>query len=223
MEKCCNSKLRFLSILRKIGAVAAFILMLTALLYLILIMSTTYASLTNYDASLPGIISGRVFSRAFICGFQEETSLQILRWYMLVTILTVIAILCTVTARLFSHRKTRLAYWSFAIPTIALYLYLLLILTLPFSWVIQCINAMGFTLERVNGLLYGLGAYVVILGFLWWAVRKPREKNPQTKIDKIEEQNSALLNQTKVNSTKLSLSTVQYESLVVPLYLQIIK
>ena len=47
-----GSQLRFLSILRKIGPVAALILMLTALLLLISIMRTTYASLLNYDSSL---------------------------------------------------------------------------------------------------------------------------------------------------------------------------
>ncbi len=47
-----GSRLGFLSILRKIGPVAALILMLTALLLLIWIMRTTYASLVNYDSSL---------------------------------------------------------------------------------------------------------------------------------------------------------------------------
>ncbi len=53
-----GSQLGFLSILRKIGPVAALILMLTALLLLISIMRTTYASLLNYDSSLlwPGCL-----------------------------------------------------------------------------------------------------------------------------------------------------------------------
>jgi hypothetical protein len=55
---------------------------------------------------------------------------------------------------------------------------------------------MGFTAKRIYGVFYGLGGYVVVLGFLWWAVRKPEEKEPQTKIDKIEEQKFALLNYT---------------------------
>ena len=189
MEKSCHSKLRFLSILRKIGAVAAFILMLTALLLLISIMRTTYASLVNYDSSLARLISGR----AFICGFQYPAG-PIKRWYFLVTFFLAIALPYTVLARFLSHRKTRLAYWSFVIPTVAFYLYLLIILTIPFSWLIQYIDAMGFTAKRICGVFYGLAGYVVILGFLWWAVRKPEEKNPQTKIDNIEDQNFTLLN-----------------------------
>jgi hypothetical protein len=163
--------------------------MVTALLLLISTMRTTYVSLVNYDASLAGLISGRTF----ICGFQYP-AVPIKRWYFLLTFFLAIALPYTVLARFFSHRKTRLAYWSFAIPTAVLYLYLLLILTLPFSWLIQYINAMGFTPKRIYGLFYGLGGYVVILGFLWWAVRRPGEKKPQTKIDKIEEQKPALLN-----------------------------
>ena len=155
--------------------------MLTALLLLISILRTTYVSLVNYDESLVRLISGK----AFLYGSKYPDRIKC--WYVLVTFFLAIALPYTVLARCISHRKTRLAYWSFVIPTVALYLYLLLILTLPFSWLIQYINAMGFTPKRIYGLFYGLGGYVVILGFLWWAVRKPGEKNPQTKIDKIEE------------------------------------
>ncbi|MHC4665011.1 MAG: hypothetical protein ACYS9T_03510 [Planctomycetota bacterium] len=177
-------KQNFLSILRKIGPLAAGILMLTPLLLFICMMDSTHASLAN-------LVSGKVF----LCGFQYP-SRPIQRWYAVVTFFIAIALPYTVLARCFSHRKTRLAYWSFVIPTAALYLYLLIILTIPFSWLIQYIDAMGFTAKRIYGVFYGLGGYVVVLGFLWWAVRKPEEKEPQTKIDKIEEQKFALLNYT---------------------------
>jgi hypothetical protein len=154
--------------------------MLTALLLLLGIMDNTHASLPNLISSPP-----------FICGFQYP-AVPISRWYFIVTVLTAIALPYTVLARFFSHRKTRLAYWSFVIPTAALYLYLLIILTIPFSWLIQYIDAMGFTAKRIYGVFYGLGGYVVVLGLLWWAVCKPEEKEPQTKIDKIEEQKFAL-------------------------------
>ena len=158
-------------ILRKIGPWAAFILMLTALLLLISMMRTTYASLVNYDASLTRLISGR----AFIYGSKYPDGIKC--WYVLFTFFTVILLPYTVLARWFSHRKTRLAYWSFAVPTIALYLYLLLILSLPFIWLIHYINNMGFTPKRMYGLFYGLGGYILILTFLYWAVKKPNMYN----------------------------------------------
>ncbi len=170
-----GSQLRFLSILRKIGAVAALILMLTALLLLISIMRTTYASLLNYDSSLSRLISGR----SFICRFQYPAG-PIKRWYFLVTFFLAIALPYTTLARFLTHRKTRLAYWSFVIPTVAFYLYLLIILTIPFSWLIQYISAMGFTARRLYAVFYGLAGYVLILGFLFWAVRKPHLKIPQS-------------------------------------------
>ena len=166
-ERTLWCKQSFLSALRKIGPLAAFILMLTALLQLIYMMHTTYASLINYDASLTRLISGRTF----IYGSKYPNGIKC--WYMLFTFCSVILLPYTALARWFSHRKTRLAYWSFAIPTIALYLYLLLILSLPFSWLIHYINAMGFTPKRIYGLFYGLGGYILILTFLYWVLRRP--------------------------------------------------
>ena len=168
----------FTSILRKIGTVVAFILMLTALLLLVWLMRTTYLSLVNYDTSLVRIISGRVF----ICGFKYPAG-PIKRWYSLVVLFLAIVIPYTVLARCLSHRKTRLAYWSFVIPTTILYLYLLLILTLPFSWLIQYINTMGFTPRRIYALFYGLGGYIIILTFLYWVIRKPKtQRKPRNGI-----------------------------------------
>jgi len=176
-----SCKQNFISTLRKIGPLTSFVLMLALLLQLLVGMYNTHASLHNLIRGNP-----------FIHGFQFP-SLPIQRWYGLATISIAIALPYTVLARLLSHRKTRSACWSFVIPSAALYLYLLIIWTIPFSWLIQYIDAMGVTPKRIYGLFYGLGGYVVILGFLWWAVRKPN-KNPQTKMDKIGEQHLALSN-----------------------------
>lgn len=167
---------RFLSKLRKIGPLAAFILMLAAMLYLFLTGSNTYAS-------IPNLIRGN----PFIHGFQYP-AIPIKRWYAILTIFIAIALPYTILARCLTHRKTRLTYWSFAIPTIAFYLYLLIMWTIPFSWLIQYINDMGSTFKRIHGLGYGLGGYVVIIGFLLWAIRKPSQKNPEIEIENVEEQ-----------------------------------
>lgn len=79
-------KQNFLSTLRKIGPLAAFILMLTALLLLISMMRTTYASLINYDASLTRLIGGR----AFIYGSKYPDGIKC--WYIIATFFLVIAL-----------------------------------------------------------------------------------------------------------------------------------
>ena len=168
-------KKSFFSYLHKMGPLVSFVLTLTALLLLVWLMRTTYLSLLNYDKSLPRLISGRTF----VYGSKYPDGIKC--WYIAATFDTLILFLYTALARFLSHRKTRLAYWSFAIPTIALYLYLLLILTLPFSWLIHYINAMGFTPKRMYGLFYGLGAYILILTFLYWVIRKPKA-NPPNKL-----------------------------------------
>ena len=96
-----NSRLEFLSILRKIGALTALVLMPTALLLLIWIMRTTYASLLNYDSSLVNLITGRTF----ICRFQYPAG-PIRTWYFLVTFFLAIALPYTTLARFLTHRKT---------------------------------------------------------------------------------------------------------------------
>ncbi len=153
----------FLSTLGKIGPLAAFILMLTLLLLLIWL---THASSTY--ASLPFLISGR----PFMSGFKYPAH-PIRLWYIGITAFITIALPYTVLARWVSQRKTRFAYWSFAIPTAVLYVYLLIILTIPFSWLIRYIDAMGFTPKRIHALFYGLGGYILILTFLYWVLRRP--------------------------------------------------
>lgn len=160
----------FRSTRRRIGAVTGFILMLTLLLLLIWLThgSSTYAS-------LPSLISGRVFL-AYPPDPQGSAgpAHSIRLWYMGVTAFIIIALPFTVAARYLSHRKTSSAYWSFAIPTSILYLYLLIILTIPFSWLIRYIDVMGFTPKRIHALFYGLGGYIIILAFLYWVLRKPK-------------------------------------------------
>ncbi len=77
--------------------------------------------------------------------------------------------------RWFSRRNTKLDFWLFAVPVIVACLYLLTPLTCAFSMMIDYAST-GITPKRIHGLLFGLGGYLTILGFLWWAVRKPRRQ-----------------------------------------------
>ena len=153
---------------RRIGAVAAFILMLTLLLLLL--------CWTDGAASLHRLINGQ----AFMYRWEdpppdfEGPDFAIRFFYAVMTIFLALALPCTVLARCLSHRKTRSAYWSFAIPTAILYLYVLVSLTVPFSWLIQLIDRAGSTHRRINVLYYGVAGYILIAAFLYWVLRKPK-------------------------------------------------
>jgi len=98
------------------------------------------------------------------------------KWFFLSALFAALAFPYAATARWMSDRSTRLGYWAFAVPTAALCLCLLSILTMPFWWLLQYIHAMGFTEMRIYGVVCGLLGYIVILGFLCWAVWPPNKK-----------------------------------------------
>ena len=86
-----------------------------------------------------------------------------------------ISIPYTFFARSLNPRKTLSAYLLYAIPTAISYIYLLLILTIPFSWLIHYITDMGSTANRINAVFYGIGLYIFILLSLFLLLRKPRD------------------------------------------------
>ena len=73
-------------------------------------------------------------------------------------------------ARWMGNRRSRRGYWTFALPTVALCLCLLSLLTPPFLWTIHQIGAMGWTFRRLDGLVCGVTGYSVVLAFLCWAI-----------------------------------------------------
>lgn len=93
--------------------------------------------------------------------------------YFVFLVLSAWSLLCIAAVRFFSRRNTRLDYWLFAVPVIISCLYLLAPLTCGFVMMIDYANT-GITLKRVQGLLFGIGGYAVILGFLWWSLRMPK-------------------------------------------------
>jgi hypothetical protein len=79
----------------------------------------------------------------------------------------------SLVVRWLSDRRTRAGYWAFALPTVGLYVCLLILLTIPFYWLLQYIHAMGFTPRRVEGLVCGAVSYTAIVGLLAWQLRRP--------------------------------------------------
>ena len=129
------------------------------------------------------VASGELFAGGFnrhhIGGALDQPSLH--KWFFLFEYFTALVFPYVAIARWMGNRRTRLGYWAFAIPTAALCLCLLSILTLPFYWLIQYIGAMGYTRVRIYGVAYGLVGYVVVLVFLLWAVWVPNKKREALK------------------------------------------
>lgn len=97
------------------------------------------------------------------------------KWFLLFAVSATTVLPYVALARWISARDTRPAYWAFAGPATAACLHLLSLLTPPVWWLLEYIHAMGFTPARAKGLIFGLGSYVFVLGFLWWALRPPKK------------------------------------------------
>ncbi len=118
------------------------------------------------------VVSGRLFTAAFdpahTGGALDQPSLN--KWFFLAVFFSAMTLPHAAAARWMANRQSRWGYWMFVIPTTALCLFLLGILTLPCFWLIQYIGAMGWTVTRAFGLLWGLAGFATLLAFLCWAV-----------------------------------------------------
>jgi len=158
------------------GALATALILMAALVPLACFMHSS-------DGPFLHVASGRLFAS----GFDRDHVGTVLdqptigKWFLIFTVfaavvlpyLTIARWLCD---RWLCDRRTRWGYWSFAIPAAALCLYLLITLTVPFYWLLQYIHAMGFTPRRIEGLVYGVASYVILLGFFSLAIWVPKEK-----------------------------------------------
>ena len=122
------------------------------------------------------VLSGQIFHGHFDPDSEWQGVLSIKISFFLFTLFTAVAFPYVAIARWKSDRNTRLGYWAFSVTATALCICLLGILTCAFGRLITYIHAMGFTPMRIFGLLYGLGGYIVVLGFLYWATRTHEEE-----------------------------------------------
>jgi hypothetical protein len=124
------------------------------------------------------VVSGGLFasefSRSHIGGALDQPSLN--KWFFLFLLFSANVLPYAAAVRWMSRRKTRFGFWAFTIPTAALCLMLLSVLTVPYWWVIQYIGAMGWTAKRFWGLVYGLGGYVAVILFFAWSVWPGRNR-----------------------------------------------
>ena len=99
------------------------------------------------------------------------------KWYFWFTVFTIFSLLYMALVQWFCVKKNKVRHWISIAGLTPLCLFLLCLLTIPFYWLIQYIDAMGVTSQRIWGLLYGLSGYAVVLLFYAWAVRPRKEKD----------------------------------------------
>lgn len=129
------------------------------------------------------VLSGRIFSDGWDrihAGFTLDQP-TIGKWYFWFTVFTVVWLSYMALVRRICVCGSKLRHWIFTIGLTVLCLFLVCLLTIPFWWLIQYIQTMGWTPKRFFGLLYGIGGYLVVLGFWFWAVRnKKRTTNTES-------------------------------------------
>lgn len=124
------------------------------------------------------VLSGRLFRAGFdrIHAGTVMDQPTIGKWYAIFSVFSGVGFTYMAAVRWFSHRRMRAGYWAYVVPAACVRACLLIILTMPFYWLLQYIHEVGFTTPRVCGLAYGLAGYVAIGGFLCWAARRPARR-----------------------------------------------
>lgn len=121
-------------------------------------------------------LSGKIFADHFNPDGFGSASEPIRIAYGLFTFFSAVVLPYVVIVRWISSRKAQSEYWTFVLLTIVMCLYLISFLTSGFYKLLLYIHVMGYTPQRILGLLYGFGGYIFISGFLYWAIRKPKEE-----------------------------------------------
>jgi hypothetical protein len=123
------------------------------------------------------IASGNIFAIAFDPqagdGLDQSGPLK---FFFLFVYFSAMVLPYAAAARWMSKMDSRLGYWTFVLPTVALCLCLLSLLTLPFFWTVQQIGAMGWTFRRLDGVVSAVAGYGVVLAFLCWALWPTRKE-----------------------------------------------
>ena len=119
------------------------------------------------------VVSGRLFAEQLgsLWGVECATN----QGFLCFTVFTAVALPYIAAVRWISDRSTRLGYWVFAVPTVAVCVCLLSLLTAPFYWSLLYIP----TAYQPLYFVYGIGGYVVVLAFLRWAIWPPNRRRDQ--------------------------------------------
>ena len=152
--------------LRKTGVIGTVVLMSLPLIALVYLFGGRFFDIFIY------VLSGQLFASTWDpihAGFalDQPTIGKFFFWF---TVLAVFLLPYTAVVRNICAKRTLLQSGTFIIPTTILCLFLLCLLTIPFYWLIQYVDTMGYTPIRTIGLLYGIFGYIVVLSFFSWAI-----------------------------------------------------
>jgi len=168
----------------RIGWLGIIILMVPILYWVWLMARKPVISVFN--GTVPRyVISGRLFSEPFNkihAGFALDQP-TIGKWLFWFTFMTLSSLPYAAAVRWLSNRRNRGGYFAYGIAIVILCTFLLCILSWPLTWLIQYVNSMGFTSNRLIGLIYGTGGGLLVIGFLVWAFMKPKEAETAQQAD----------------------------------------
>ncbi len=157
---------------RKLGVVGTAVLM--GLLLALIALPHSDAHFFDIRNVFSYVFSGRLFAEQWDTTFPQDDDLPRPGvGYLFFAVLAVIVLPYLAIVRKRCARRTRLEYWTFVIPTAFLCLFLICIVTVPFCWSIKWMDAAG---SGPGGMVVGLGGYIIVLGFFFWAIRPPKRK-----------------------------------------------
>ncbi len=177
---------------RKLGVVGTAVLMAVPLALIFYLFSDDVLNVRNICFH---VLSGRLFTRQWDpihpvhAGYYLDQP-TIGKYYFHFTWMTVIVLPYLAIVRKRCARRTRLEYWTFVIPTVILCLLLICIVTVPFCWSIKWMDAAG---RGPGDMVVGLGGYIVVLGFFFWAIRPPKGKEESENLSAPDTQSGAQL------------------------------
>lgn len=133
-----------------------------------------------FNGAVPrSVLSGQIFSAPFDrahAGFSMDQP-TIGKWLFWFTFMTASSLPYAAVVRWLSNRTERSGALAYAACVGILGVFLLCILSWPMCWLIQYVCSMGFTPRRTYGLLYAVAGGVLVIGFMWSAFRRLREKD----------------------------------------------
>ena len=166
-EKDSHIKFSSLSKLRKIGLVGIVVIMVAVLVFIAYAMRYLFIE----------VGSGEIFIARFELGHPGYDVGAIEARFFAFTLLAIIGLPYLAMVRWISDRATKFTYWVFVVQATVLCLLPLLILTSALYRHMLYINDYGFTVLRICGLVYGLGGYILMLKFFYWAVKVNMPEN----------------------------------------------
>jgi hypothetical protein len=129
------------------------------------------------------VLSGQLFGDRVVPFeqnvFDALTPFVVRDFFSYFAVIAVTTLLYLAGARAISDRTTDGGRSAFALPAAAACACLLVLLTIPFVWLVQYTRSMGMTLARFSGLACAIVAFALIGAFCWWCVRRPKQVGPE--------------------------------------------